>query len=158
MKPLFALLLSLIVSSCSTQMPEPTGTTDATETKRKVTFRILNQGQTSGLSQKKFLTLRTANEFNQFWNIHTQINPAPRPKINFKQQMVIAVFMGEQHTGGYAIRINDIIEHEKLIQVNVVLTKPKPGSSRTMMITQPNMMVVVPHSKKTVIYQFWTNK
>ena len=72
--------------------------------------------------------------------------------------MVIAVFMGEQHTGGYAIRINDIIEHEKMIQVNVVLIKPKPGSGRTMMITQPNMMVVMPRSKKPVIYQFWTNK
>jgi len=152
------LILSLLVSSCSTKTPQPTDPSETAATEKKVTFRIINQGQTSGLAQKKFLTLRTANEFNQLWSIHTQINPAPQPKINFKKQMVLAVFMGEQHTGGYAIRIENIIEREKMIHANVVFNKPKLGSNRIMMITQPNMIVVMPQSKKPVIYQFWTDK
>jgi len=153
-----SLTILLLFPGCATQAPDTTDADETATTENKITFRILSQGQTSGLAQRKFLTLRSAAEFSELWGIHTQLNPQRQPKIDFKQQMVVAVFMGEQRTGGYAIRIENIIEHEKMIQVNVVLTKPKPGSSRVMMITQPNMMVALPLSKKTVIYQFWTDK
>jgi hypothetical protein len=80
------------------------------------------------------------------------------PKINFAKQMVIGVFLGEQRTGGYDIRIEDIIEFENYLQVEILVTKPRPGSDRTMMITQPHMIVVLPQSKKQIEYTFRYNQ
>lgn len=152
MKYLFSsLILSLLVSGCSLKTQD---TTEAVIADNRVMFRILSQGQTSGLTQPKFLTLRSLTEFAELWNIHSQTDPAAMPKINFKQQMVIAVFTGEQRTGGYGIKIEKIIELENSLQIHVTLIRPKPDTDRVMMITQPNMIVVLPRSNKKIIYQF----
>ena len=151
---LSSLILSLLASGCSIETKEATETVAADN---QVMFRILSQGQSSGLAQQKFLTLRSLTEFAELWTIHSQTSPAAMPKINFKRQMVIAVFMGEQHTGGYAIRIENIIESGETLQVEVALSKPRPGSRRVMMITQPNMIVVLPRSDKKIIYRFRSN-
>ncbi len=151
---LSSLILSLLASGCSIETKEATETVAADN---QVMFRILSQGQSSGLAQQKFLTLRSLTEFAELWTIHSQTSPAAMPKINFKRQMVIAVFMGEQHTGGYAIRVENIIESGETLQVEVALSKPRPGTRRVMMITQPNMIVVLPRSDKKIIYRFRSN-
>ncbi len=141
------LVIFLLVSGCS---PAPVVTDN------NLKFRVLSQGQTSGLTQRKYLTLRTTTEYLEFWNVHANFNTTPPPKVDFTNEMVIATFMGEQRTGGYAITIEKIIEQEKTIQVYVALTRPKPGSNRIMMITQPHMIVALPLSKKPVTLQFRT--
>jgi len=146
---LFSFLLLLLVAGCAS---DSVTTTNANN--REVTFRVLSLGQSSGLTQPKFLTFRSATEFATFWNIHTAATNAPIPKINFQQQMVIAVFMGEQRTGGYAIAIERIIELEQELQVFVTLVKPKPGTNRVMMISQPYMIVALARSDKSVTFKF----
>ena len=143
----FSLLLLLLVSGCASETVTTTNNGD-------ITFRVLSQGQSSGLTQQKFLTLRSTTEFAEFWRIHTATNPAPLPNINFQKHMVIAVFMGEQRTGGYAISIEKITELKKQLQVLVRLVKPKPNTSRIMMITQPHMIVALARSNKSVTFKF----
>ena len=132
-------------------------TTEVVETDQAITFRVLSKGQTSGLTQQKYLVLNDVRELIQLWQIHTSVNPAPIPRVNFTNDMVIAVFMGEQRTGGYAIFIENIIEREKVVDVIVSQVRPKPGSSRIMMITQPHMIVAMPRSKKPVAFRFMDN-
>jgi hypothetical protein len=146
-KVLFSLILLLLVTGCATETATATNVGD-------ITFRVLSQGQSSGLTQQKFLTLRSTTEFAEFWRVHTAINPAPLPKINFQKHMIIAVFMGEQRTGGYAISIEKITELEKELQVLVRLVKPKPNTNRIMMITQPHMIVALARSNKSVTFKF----
>lgn len=141
-----SVLLLLLTAGCAT---EP-----VVEPNRAITFRVLSQGQSSGLTQQKFLTFHSAIEFAEFWIIHTSPTPTAIPKIDFQQQMVIAVFMGEQRTGGYAIAIERITELEKELQVLVRLTRPKANTNRIMMITQPHMIVALPRSSKPVDFLF----
>jgi len=142
------LIIFFLLSGCS---PAPVVTDN------NLKFRVLSQGQTSGLTQRKYLTLRKTTEYLEFWNVHAHFNSTPPPKVDFKKEMVIATFMGEQRTGGYSITIEKIIEQEKDIQVHVMLTRPKPGSNRIMMITQPHMIVALPLSEKPITLQFRTS-
>lgn len=115
-----------------------------------VEFRIIERGQVSGITFQKFFEIRSAEEFNDFWTIHSQPTRAPIPKIDFKQDMVIAVFYGQRQTGGHDIYIHNIDELETELIVNVRAVDPKPGSNLIMMISQPHMIVRIPKTDKPV--------
>ena len=144
-------LLPIVVAGCSTE--EPVVVKD-----NHVPFRVLSEGTTSGWTQQKLLTLRTAREFAEFWSVHRNGNLSDLPKINFMKQMVIAVCMGERRTGGYAIQIKNIIDTPKALLVDVVITQPRPGGNRIMMINQPHMVVVLPRIDKPVKFQIRANQ
>lgn len=143
------IFLSMFMAGCATKQ-------ETTVTDNQIKFRVLSKGHTSGLTRQKFLNLRTGLEFAQLWVIHSHSATAKLPRINFKNEMVVAVFLGEQRTGGYAIEINKILEMKNNIQVYITLTKPKAGDERTMMINQPNMIVALPYTPKPVAYIFRT--
>jgi hypothetical protein len=143
---LVSLALTIVIAGCTTQ--EPVVVKD-----NHVPFRVLSEGTTSGWTQQKLLTLRSAREFTEFWGVHRNGNLGNLPKINFKKQMVIAVCMGERRTGGYAIQIKNIINAQKALLVDVVVTRPRPGSTRIMMINQPHMVVVLPRIDKAVKFK-----
>ncbi|MGD9386304.1 MAG: protease complex subunit PrcB family protein [Thioalkalispiraceae bacterium] len=136
----------------TTSEPAPIGTN------KNILFRTIAQGQSSGLTREKFLTFRSIIDFAEFWNVHSRGNLASIPKINFETQMVLAVFMGEKRTGGYAIRVEKIIEQEKRLRVGILVITPDADSARTMMISQPYHIVVLPKINKPVEYSFRTNQ
>ena len=68
--------------------------------------------------------------------------------------LVVANFLGEQHTGGYSITVDKVINTEKYTQIIFSTHRPKPGSMRTMQITQPYIMIKVAKSKKPIIFEY----
>jgi len=111
---------------------------------------VLDHSQTSGITFQKFFEIRTAQEFEDFWIIHAQPTRKPQPKIDFKQEMVLAVFYGQQQTGGYDIYIHTVEELEEELLVKVHPVTPAPDSIRTMMISQPHMIISLPRIEKPV--------
>jgi len=148
-KSILTLVLTVLIGGCNNPPPA---------TSHDVRFRVLDEGQTSGLTQQKFLTFHNEADFASFWNIHSNGNLSNMPKVNFNRKMVIAAFLGERRTGGYAVRIENIVELETMLQVEVLVTKPEPGSERTMMITQPYTVVELPQTKKHIDYTFRMNR
>jgi hypothetical protein len=138
--------MATFVTGCTTEKP-------AAVKDNHVPFRVLSEGTTSGWTQQKLLSLRSVRELTEFWSVHRNGNLRDLPKINFKKQMVIAVCMGERRTGGYSIQIKNIINTAKALLVDVVVTRPRPGTARTMMINQPHMVVVLPRIDKPVKYK-----
>lgn len=141
MKSISGLLLLIFLTACS-------NTPDSD--RQFIQFNIIERGQTSGITFQKFFAIHSAEEFNDFWTIHSQPTRAPMPKIDFKQDMVIAVFYGQRQTGGHDIFIHDIEELETELVVHVRAIDPKPGSNLIMMISQPHMIVRIPKTKKTL--------
>lgn len=99
----------------------------------------IDQGYYSGYSEKKFLVIKTPEEWRKVWNIHAGIKlPVPEPpEIDFNRQMIVAVFAGEYSTGGYAIKIDSIEKTETKILVNIAESKPKRDTITTQALTQP---------------------
>ena len=50
----------------------------------------------------------------------------PSPEVDFKKEMVLAAFMGEQNTGGYAVEIKDAVEEKGKLLVTVLERSPGP--------------------------------
>ena len=67
------------------------------------------------------------------------------PEINFRKQTVIAAFMGQKRTGGFAIEVTDALTFEnEFVAVGIKKTGPKPGYMVTMALTQPFHVVAIP--------------
>lgn len=103
-------------------------------------------GSYSGIKEKKELVIQDETEWENLWRALNSIRePLPEtPVVDFTTQSVIAVFQGEQRTGGYGIEITQIKQRNDTLYVNIHEKTPSEGGMVTMALTQPYHIVVVP--------------
>ncbi len=117
-------------------------------------LQILAQwkGTHSGITQSQRRVIKNAKELEQLWReVHSKALPMPAlPKVDFGKNMVLAAFMGEKRTGGYAIQITKVVARNGEVVVFIKETTPPPDAIVTQTLTQPFHIVVVPKAKGTV--------
>ncbi len=113
------------------------------------------KGYRCGYSEAARLVIKTEDRWKEVWRkVHLLRVPKPElPEIDFQEEMIIAVFMGDRKSGGYEIEIREIIKTEKEIVVQVEEKEPSPESLRTMALTQPYHIIVVKSSLLPVRFQ-----
>ena len=84
------------------------------------------------------------------------VEPSPPPEVDFSTNMVVAVFMGEVNTGGYALRIYDIVETESSVVVKMERTEPGPTCIVPQVLTQPYHMIQIARAEKPVTFEVTT--
>jgi hypothetical protein len=106
------------------------------------------KGLYGGLATPADKVIRTQEEWTTLWRqTHaSQVPPPGAPKVDFATEMVIAVFMGQRPTGGYALTIEDVAFGDKEIRVTVREQAPPPDAITAQVLTQPFHMVVVKKS------------
>jgi hypothetical protein len=113
-----------------------------------VTLKIVKQWQDvySGVKQKETLFIDNQEEWEKLWRIHTiNMNPSPLlPEVDFKENTVIAVFMGEKKSTGYGIHITRVDDTGTKLYVALEELIPGKGSAVAEKVTQPYHIVVVP--------------
>lgn len=115
-------------------------------------FTTIERGYYSGYKAEERLLVRTERTWKKVWNIHTrQRTPNPSlPVINFKKEMIIAVFRGERQTSGYQVEITGIEKKGSEIVVTIKETSPQPGDIVMPILTQPYHIVKTKRSIRPV--------
>jgi len=140
------IILALFLYNCSS-------TKNITEKTTNVNFKeIINETQ-GGYNTAKFLVIK---EEQSTLEAYMQINKIRKPgfetpSINYKKQMVLALFMGQKSSGGYGISVNHIQESNSIITVFV--NERKPEVMATMAITSPFCFVVMKKSDKKIVFE-----
>ena len=113
------------------------------------------KGYHCGYTEPARLVIETEVEWKEVWEkvVAFQIPKPKLPEVDFETEMIIAVFMGEQRTGGYSIDITRIIKEEEEIVVQVEEKYPDPDLLVTMALTQPYHIVVVKSSPLPIRFQ-----
>jgi hypothetical protein len=108
-----------------------------------ISFETVTKGYYCAHCDKKDYVINIQYEWEELWEItfSTKYPPPDIPAIDFSINTIIAVYLGERATGGYAIEIVDIIETNSNIVVYVKETSPEPDSMVTMLLTQPYHIV-----------------
>ena len=110
-----------------------------------VSFSTIDKGFRSGIKERKLVVIKTEKEWEEFWRLHkkTFLTEQQIPPVDFKQEMVIAVFSGEKRTGGYGIEITRVEENleKSRLEVFFLETHPSPKSMVTQALTQPYHIV-----------------
>ena len=57
----------------------------------------------------------------------TQTAPPPPPSVDFSRDMVVALFMGDRPTGGYAIEVTRIERTDASLSIRYRTTRPDPA-------------------------------
>ncbi|MBN4080414.1 protease complex subunit PrcB family protein [Beggiatoa alba] len=117
-----------------------------------IDFKIFSTGSFSNISLPQQLVIRTKKDWLHFWKIHNDGQGLKRPKVNFDQNMVIAVFAGQQPSGGYSVGISHLKQHDENLYVMLSFTEPKPGELVSLALTQPYILISTENIDSKVIF------
>ncbi len=114
-----------------------TGCAGNEETGEKIRFEVMYNEYYAPFSEKKFIVIQDEKDFRDFINETGMIFQPP----DFERYTVIALFMGEQKMGGYAITVDRIIEEEGVVRVYVKNLVPSETCLVTQVITRPFQII-----------------
>ncbi len=152
------LFLSLLILSCNAQKETTKSNNQQTVKKensnnQSTQIELLTKGSHGGYETEKYLVIKNQKELQ---TIYTKINMMrrpgiPVPKIDFENEMVIALFMGQKNYGGHSISIKNIKENNNKTEIIVEETKPK--GMATTVICQPFYFYKINRIDKEVIFK-----
>lgn len=104
-----------------------------------IEFREIAKGSMSGLKEPTRLVVTNETQWSQVWQKHSfgRTPKPPVPKVNFKEEMVLFVTLGQRNTGGYSVAIQRIEQEEGKVVVHVDTKSPAPGAITLQVLTAP---------------------
>jgi hypothetical protein len=125
--------------------------TDGNDKKEKSSlFEVLSESQYQGREEQGFEVIKDAVSLKA---LYQSVNIEQIPDVDFKKQQVVAVFLGQRNTGGYAIKVSNAYEKEGKILVEVTKISPQPGQNLTMALTNPYSIAKINSTKEIVFVE-----
>jgi hypothetical protein len=84
------------------------------------------------------------------WRQHSP--DTARPEVDFRTDMVLALFLGSRPTPGYAVNIASVTNVGDGLIVRYRETKPPPGTVSIQVLTFPFHMVLIPQRAGRVTF------
>ena len=108
----------------------------------------------SGHSEAQNYVISTETDWQTLWDkiFSNQSEKPPLPEIDFSRRTIVAVFDGEQPTGGFEISIQEIVETENSFEVAVKAFSPGPRCAVTGTVTRPFDIVEIEKIEKPILF------
>lgn len=120
---------------------------------RRISFQTIFKGYQSAVREPMQIIARNKAEWKALWDKHGAAESKP-PAVDFRREIVIAVFLGEKPTGGHEIAITDVEQIDGKLVVSYVGKGPPPGGLVTQAFTQPFHIVrVAAQGSETVSFR-----
>jgi ketosteroid isomerase-like protein len=132
------LCVALVAASCRSS-----GTAPDDES-----FRTLLRGYESGLKPGAIRVARDDAEWRELWKEHTStILPRPdAPAIDWQHDMVVCVALGARPTGGYGVRITNVVRENGRVVVEAEETKPAHDAIVPQVVSHPYCIATTPRA------------
>lgn len=107
---------------------------------------LIAEGTRSAIEAPRQTIIKDKAAFAALWAEHSaHENPAPTmPRVNFAADTLVAVFAGNQPTGGHAIALAGLDKTHGGWELRLSLISPGPDCMTTQAMTQPWMMIRIP--------------
>ncbi|MDD2657608.1 MAG: protease complex subunit PrcB family protein [Candidatus Pacebacteria bacterium] len=106
-----------------------------------VPFTEVARGSSSTVTKRVNYFITTAEGLNKLWKM-IDAEGAP-PKVDFKNEAVVAVFAGQKPTAGYAIQVSKV-EDSGTRLVSITLAEPSESCMVAQSLTAPYEIVTLP--------------
>lgn len=113
---------------------------------QRLAWEVLAQGdQAVGVQDQTFVLVNDAGQLANLWNQAqgARLELPPIPQVDFGRETVLAIFMGQQPTGGYGVDVRRVSIDNGDLYVDVAFTKPAGGAITTQQVTSPWTMIHV---------------
>ena len=129
----------LTLSACTTNSL-PIDYDDETSDNLNVPFNIISQGAFSNISLPNQLVIKNNKDWQRVLRIHGNSPDSKKISIDFDDKIVIAVFAGQQPSGGYTVGVSNIKRINNNLLVTVTFNEPRKNQSISLALTQPYIM------------------
>lgn len=119
----------------------------------EVEFSTLVEGLYCKNESAANYVLQTAGDYVTLRN-KTEINAPSSNTMDFSKEMVLAVFQGKKSTGGYNIKIKNILETKDTLEVYIKETCPSEDMIVTQAFTSPYHLVKTKYISKKVTFKY----
>ena len=105
----------------------------------QVAFQTIAKGPRSGVREFQQQIARNQREWKTLWQRHsaTETNTPPPPVVDFNREIVVAVFLGEKPTGGFAVEIVRVGPQNGELAIDFREINPASGAMVAQGLTQP---------------------
>lgn len=133
-------LMLVVLTSCSIHV------VNNVKVDAAVAFEVLKQDAYGGRDTKSNVVVKSREELAA---LYKELGWSNVPTVDFSQNNVVAIFMGQKNTGGYSIGVRKVTIEDNTATINTVETKPE--GMATMALTAPYCIVVVAKTDKVVV-------
>ncbi len=150
---LFSILLLVFSISCKCNKKTTNNANNLTIKEISIPYKILFNNEHSNIKEKKNVVIKNITDLKVIYaSINSTRRPGlPLPKVNFKKEKVLGLFLGEKSSSGYQIQIDSIQNNGKEIVVNYKINTPKRMAS--MVITQPTLLILIPKTNLPIKFK-----
>ena len=108
--------------------------------------RVLVKAAQTNQAKAARKIIRNQKDLDALWKqLGKTRQPQPKtPAVDFKKEVVIALFMGLQRTGGFSVEIVKVEQTKKAVLVHVKTKRPGPGDIVTQALTTPGYVAAIP--------------
>jgi hypothetical protein len=103
-------------------------------------MRRIGRWVSSGIKGARRLVILDPATWTQFWS---ELGAGVRPEVDFGNDLVIAVALGQRPTGGHDIEVRKVTRAGNELRIEVLETYPSEGCVTTTAQTQPVDVVMV---------------
>ena len=102
----------------------------------------VDRGPMSGVEAYREVVVRNADELQTFWS--TLTTRRAMPKVTFANTMLVALFLGERPTAGYAVEIVSVARDGETLVIGYAERVPAPDAMVGQVLTTPYVIAGVP--------------
>ncbi|MGV6831095.1 MAG: protease complex subunit PrcB family protein [bacterium] len=127
---IITILLALVMSCGGTKF----------QNSSEINFEIIAQHEIGGDYEASHKAIMSTEEFNKVFADKEFSNSIT--SVDFNNQSIAYICLGEKTSGGYAVEVNKIIETVDKIEILYSTKGPKPTDFVTTVMTQPYCVIV----------------
>lgn len=148
-------LLTAFVAACGPAKQQDGSMETSADNQKGIPFEVLVQHSHGGYDQPQIKVIKEPTELQAIYSkMNMTRRPGfPIPEVDFDNEMIIGLYMGEKNTGGFSIGIENIEETKKELIITVKETSPDANSMVVTAICQPFCIVKMPATKKDVVFK-----
>lgn len=105
-------------------------------TSNENTFSVVEEGSYCQIKEIGAHTIQNKSDWEKFWHRHSGNSQSQPPKVDFRWNTVVAMYLGEKRTGGYSIKVKEIVDTGEDLLIFTEKTTPEGGFA-TMAFSQP---------------------
>ncbi len=124
-----------------------------------IDFTTIARGTNSGYQSASQMVINNSEQWSNLWQQHTYNTepPPPVPQVDFTPYSVVAVFAGEQPTGGYSVEILSVetsgSQTQEQLAIRVQHRQPGAGDFVTEALTYPYHIIRIPKIDGRVVFK-----
>ena len=146
------LIILVVVIVASTVLVTMVEEADLEPEPGAITFEIIVDAWHGGYSEQISSVIRNEGDWNRLWQevTATIVPPPSAPEVDFDKYILLAHFMGQRPSGGYAVEFTEVFVEEEKIYVTIQEISPGLECGAVAVITNPYQIIQIPKTEKEI--------